>query len=431
VAPPPRGAVVLTTIGSLGDLYPVLAVARALEEMGTEARLALPPDDCEVARRWGLPATPFGPSHAELTERMGMTRDEIAESVLRDPSRLTNRAAIPMLGRLVPELEEIARGAGAVAGTTFALAAPVAAERMALPFVPLLLQPMLTFSALDPPRLGPFRLAVPRPRGRVALAWNRTVIGAARLVLRARLRRRLDGARRGLGLGPQGGTPLLDYAGHVPMRLGLWSQRFAPLPGDAPADLRAVGFPPAPPGALPPEAARWLAEGPPPLVVTLGSIAQGLAGPAFWDEAAAMARAMGLRAVLLHGEARAPKGPDLLPLAYAPHAALFPQAAAILHHGGIGTTAEALRAGKPQLVLPVGGDQPDNAARLVRLGLAATLPARRFTAQAGRAALEGLVDRFDHVAAQAVAAEIAAEDGAVQAALHLTRVAQGIAAAPR
>ncbi len=206
------------------------------------------------------------------------------------------------------------------------------------------------------------------------------------------------------------------------MRLGLWSPSFFPLPADAPAGFEVAGFPPSPSGDLPPEVAAWIADGPPPLVVTLGSIAQRLGREGFWIEAAAMARALGLRAVLLHGEAEAPTGPDILPLRYAAHAPLFPLAAAVVHHGGIGTTAEALRSGRPQLVLPVGGDQPDNAERLARIGAAVTIPVRRFTAEAGAHALRPLLERFDYVEAMGRGTRITEEDGAAFAARMMQRI---------
>ena len=419
---PNRGAVVLSTVGSLGDLYPVLAIARALELTGLEARLALTPDDCEVARAWGLLATPVGPSQSEVCRRLGVTRDDIAASILRDPGPMLRDVLTPMLPTLAAEMAPLMQGASAVAATPFALAAPMAAEQAGLPFVPLLLQPMMTFSTTDPPRAGPFRAMRPTP-GPVGRVWNRAIAAAARGVLSRRHRTALDTVRTRLGLPPHRGTPLIDPGGPEAMRLGLWDARFSAPPADAPEGLRVVGFPPAPDGDLPPEATRWIEAGPPPLVVTLGSIAQSLAGPRFWHEAVALARVMGLRAVLLHGDAKVPAGPDLLPLRYAAHAALFPQAAAILHHGGIGTTAEALRAGRPQLVIPVGGDQPDNAARLVRLGLAATLPPKRFTADRARVALAPLLERFDYVAAQDLGDGIARTNGAGEAALHLARIA--------
>ena len=284
---------------------------------------------------------------------------------------------------------------------------------------------MLAFSALDPPRASAFRLATADP-GPVGRVWNRGIIAAARATLRLRHGRDLAAIRAGLGLPPQPGTPLFDHGAAMPARIGLWDPAFSPVPPDAPAGLVATGFPPAPQGALDARTVAWLDAGPAPLVVTLGSIAHALGGPRFWEEAAALARRMGRRAVLLHGAVPAPPATaDILPLPYAPHAPLFPRAHAVLHHGGIGTTAEALRAGRPQLVLPVGGDQPDNAARLVRLGVAATLPARRFAAARAHAALNALEAGFDAEAATRLAATIRARDGAEAAAAIVLRGAVG------
>ncbi|SFI43002.1 glycosyltransferase [Jannaschia pohangensis] len=414
-----RGAVVLATLGSLGDLYPVLSVARALEGFGVEVRLALSPDDCDMARRWGLLATPVGPSEAEGLELAGMTRDELAADVLRDPGRLLNRTLIPLLPDITRQMDELCVGAACVAGTAFALGAPLAAERADLPFVPLVLQPMLTFSADDPPVARGFGLTIKDPQSDLARRWNRGQIALARTVLRLRHQRPLNRARAALDLPQSTATPLMDPAPNIPFRLGLWSRHFSPLPRDRREGWHLTGFPPAPNGDLSREVQDWIDAGPAPLVVTLGSIAQNIAGPNFWDEAVRLARGMGLRAVLLHGEATVPTGPDILALPYAAHGPLFPQAAAILHHGGIGTTAEAIRSGRPQLVLPVGGDQPDNAARLVRLGLAATVPAKSFRADKAIVPLRALLDRFDYAKAADLGTGIRIEDGARQAALHL------------
>jgi rhamnosyltransferase subunit B len=108
------------------------------------------------------------------------------------------------------------------------------------------------------------------------------------------------------------------------------------------------------------------------------------------------ARRLDQRAVLLTGspEMRAQLPRDLAPgihaVDYADHATLFLRASVVIHHGGIGTSSEALRAGRPMLVVPHGFDQPDNAARLQRLGVAEILPAGRY--RADRAAI--LLDRL-------------------------------------
>ncbi|UWQ20743.1 nucleotide disphospho-sugar-binding domain-containing protein [Jannaschia sp. W003] len=419
---PNRGAVLLSTIGSLGDLYPVLSVARAIELAGLEPRLALSPDDCEIARSWGLLATPVGPTQAELCERLGVSRDEIAASILRDPGPLMRDVMIPMLPALIEQMAPLMPGVSVAAGTTFALAAPLAAEQAGVPYVPLLLQPMMMFSAIDPPTGRLFKLARQNP-GTAGQVWNRALLSCARAVLRSRHASDLSDVRDRLALPPQPGTPLLDHGGEVPMRLALWDEHFAPIPDDAPEGLRAVGFPPRPEGMLDPEVRRWIAGGPPPLVVTMGSIAHGLGGPKFWQRAVDLGRSLGLRVVLLHGQAEVPEGDDVLALPYAPHSGLFPLAAAIVHHGGIGTTAEAVRAARPQLVLPVGGDQPDNAARLERMDLAAVLPVRRFGVRRAQQMLGDLLERFDYAAAAKLGEAVADRNGAGEAALHLARIA--------
>jgi UDP:flavonoid glycosyltransferase YjiC (YdhE family) len=159
-----------------------------------------------------------------------------------------------------------------------------------------------------------------------------------------------------------------------------------------------------------------------------------LQGERFYRHSLEAAARLGRRAVLLVGSDAAPRwagrtGPNALALGYAPHSMLFPRAAAIVHHGGMGTTAQALRAGRPQLVVPFYADQPDNAARLVRLGVARTIPSRRYTATRAFAALTALTGDADHVARAADAARaIAGEDGATAAAAAIIEVLEASAA---
>jgi UDP:flavonoid glycosyltransferase YjiC (YdhE family) len=77
---------------------------------------------------------------------------------------------------------------------------------------------------------------------------------------------------------------------------------------------------------------------------------------------------------------------------YAPFSAVLPRAAALVHHGGIGTSAQALAAGRPQLVMPMTFDQPDNAARLQRLGVGRSLPPERFRGAAVARELGALLE---------------------------------------
>lgn len=132
------------------------------------------------------------------------------------------------------------------------------------------------------------------------------------------------------------------------------------------------------------EVAEFVQRQGPPVVLALGSTAVYEAG-SFYADGIAAARAVGKPVVLLTGRDPANRphallGQDTLVLAYMPYAEVFPWAAVTVHHGGIGTLAQALRAGKPTLVVPYTHDQPDNAYRVRKLGVSATVPRTRFNA---------------------------------------------------
>ncbi len=154
---------------------------------------------------------------------------------------------------------------------------------------------------------------------------------------------------------------------------------------------------------------------------TLGSSAVGAAGR-FYHESAAAAARLGMRAVLLTGgiEQNRPDGalPDsLLLVDRAPHQRLFPHAAAVVHQCGAGTLGQALRSGKPMLCVPYAHDQPDNAFRLTKLGVARTLRPKTYQATRVAAEIERLLQpRYQQRAAE-VATIVRREGGADAAAL--------------
>jgi UDP:flavonoid glycosyltransferase YjiC (YdhE family) len=132
---------------------------------------------------------------------------------------------------------------------------------------------------------------------------------------------------------------------------------------------------------------QFLDAGTPPIVFTLGSAAVMTSG-SFYQESIQATKQLNRRAVLLIGKNPPPENlsEDILAISYVPYSQIFPYACAIAHQGGVGTTAQALRAGRPTLVMPYSHDQPDNAARVERLGTSRTIKRKQYLAS--RVALE-------------------------------------------
>jgi UDP:flavonoid glycosyltransferase YjiC (YdhE family) len=198
----------------------------------------------------------------------------------------------------------------------------------------------------------------------------------------------------------------------------MFSTHFAGKQPDWPPQTVITGFPfydQDGEAGMPSELVRFLEAGPPPLVFTLGSSAVGDAGP-FYDHSATAAKLLGRRAVLLVGKdprnrpASLPDG--VVAFDYAPFSELFPRAAAIVHQGGIGTMAQAMRSGRPMLVMPYAHDQPDNAERATRLGIARTVSRQRYNPARAAAELRHLLDEpaYSHRASE-IGEQVRQEDG--------------------
>jgi UDP:flavonoid glycosyltransferase YjiC (YdhE family) len=241
--------------------------------------------------------------------------------------------------------------------------------------------------------------------------------------------------RREIGLTPvKGVNPLTDW--HSPLlHLAAFSKRLVDKQPDWPAQTVVTGFPWFDHDAgtgLPAALAQFLDGGPSPIVFTLGTAMATDAGP-FFESSARAARLLGRRAVLILKDPRnrLPTLPEgVAAFDYAPFAELFPRAAAIVHHGGIGTTGLAMRSGRPMLVMPCAWDQPDNAERVARLGICRTIPRQRYTPARVAAELRRLLGdpAYERRAAQ-VGEQVRQEDGVRVACDVLEEVLQGGATA--
>ena len=297
-----------------------------------------------------------------------------------------------------------------------------AVRKLEVPWVSALLAPISLFSRYDPPvpapapwlvklrALGPgavnclFALA-----RRQSLGWVRPVVEL----------------QKELGLQSMG-HPLFE-AQHSPRRvLAMFSGLLAPPQPDWPPQTVVTGFPfydrhHEQPG-MPTDLERFLSDGPPPIVFTLGSSAVMAAGE-FYQTSLEAAQKLGCRAVFLTGKIEQGLPKDAMAAQYAPYSDLFPRAAAIVHHGGIGTTAQAMRSGRPMMVVPFSHDQFDNGARVKRLGIAGVLYRARYTAATAERALRPLLEDPRYVKSGArVAEQIATEDGIVTAADEIESV---------
>jgi UDP:flavonoid glycosyltransferase YjiC (YdhE family) len=346
---------------------------------------------------------------------------------------------LPYLRQSYEDMLRVTGDARLVVTSSFAYGATLAAEKRGLPYVNVALQPVMFTSAHDPPG----RLQMPLLR-----AWCAPLATKLAAWALHGLDRRIGGwadpihaLRSQIGLPPATANPLLRGQFSPCANIGLYSRLLGDVQADFPAHTSVVGFSlydreSGQLERLSEDLEQFLASGPAPLVFALGSQAVHSPGD-FFHTSARVTRALGSRAVLVvgrAGEKALPPSPtaNLFVVPYAPYSQLFPRASAIVHHGGIGTTGQALHSGRPQLVVPFWGDQHDNARRVVRLRVGRTI--RRSSGSAARMALElnALLARpaYAQRAAQ-IAAVVRQEDGADRAVRIVGEVLRAHASAGR
>ncbi|MGQ0627888.1 MAG: glycosyltransferase [Phycisphaerales bacterium] len=420
--------VLLVTAGSAGDIHPFLSIGRALMARGHTVTMLVNRTFEGAVREAGLGFAALGEEAFDFS-RMSEIKDSMHPSrgtltVLREfvfpnvPAiyRETLRA-IDQAGVSVVVTHHIAYGAG------------WAAEARGVPVAKVVLAPMAWLNPREP---SVFRPWGPRDPGPLIM---RTQLWLARWLMRWQFDRPLNARRREIGLPP--GRDMAfgeNFTGSVV--LGMWSDRLrGAIEGDPAAGV-ICGFPtydrPTHPEFDERGMTAFLDEcdraGEPPVVVTLGTAVVHDAGR-FFHHAANALRAIGRRGVLISGRREFLPSPAELPpgvrtFTYAPYSMVFPRGSVNVHHGGIGTTAQGLRAGRPTLITPVAYDQFDNAARCQRLGVSDTLHFHAVTpVRLARALRQVLDDPGCAARARAMGAALAGEDGARVAAERIEAMA--------
>jgi rhamnosyltransferase subunit B len=408
-----RRRIVLTAFGSLGDLHPYLAVALGLQARGHEAIIATTGHYRQKVEALGVGfrhVRPDGPDlHADTdVMRRIMDARKGSEYVIRE-------LMMPALHESYEDTRAAAEGADLLVSHVLTFTTRLVAEKKGIPWASSFLQPLGFFSAYDPPVLPPAPfLSKLRFLGP---AFHRPLFWLAKRSCRswAEPWHRL---RAEIGLPPTSENPLFEGEYSPLLVLAMFSNLFAGKQPDWPPQTVVSGFPfydRDVEAAVAPELVRFLDAGPPPVVFTLGSSAVLDAGP-FYAHSAAAAELLGRRAVLIVGKDTGNRPASLsegvVAFDYVPFAELFPRAAAIVHSGGIGTTALAMRSGRPMLVMPYAHDQPDNAARVTRLGIARTISRTRYSPTRAAAELRQLLDNpFYSQRASRIGEELRREDG--------------------
>ena len=418
--------IVLNTFGSLGDLHPYLAIALELQRRGHQPVVATHGLYRARIEALSLEFAPVRPHGEDWGEPAGVIRE--AMDAKRGSEVVLRKLVLPHLRESRDDLLSAVRGADLIVDHVLAFTAPLVAETLGLQRVSTALQPLAMFSRHDPPVnpavpwLAPLRTLGPAAWG--VLWW------LARMST-GRHFRDVHAIRREMGLPATRRHPLFDGASSD-LHLVLFSKELAAPQPDWPASSVQTGFPIHDRGEagerLPLALDVFLRQGTPPIVFTLGSSAIH-AADGFYVAAAEAARALGRRAVLLTGDqalnpvpgvplaAHAPAGAPIVTVPYAPYSEVMPRACAVVHQGGVGTTAQAMLAGRPTLVVPFSHDQPDNADRLRRHGVARVLPRTQVSAEAfARELATLLADEPLAARALARAARVKLEPGAAGAA---------------
>jgi UDP:flavonoid glycosyltransferase YjiC (YdhE family) len=384
--PAPRH-VLIVTVGSHGDIHPFLAIGAELVQRGHKVSVVTNSYYAGQVAEAGCDLVPLG-ERFDLSE---LAKNPQMMAKWTGSVNIFRELIIPNAPAIVEAIEKVhkRKTVDVVLTHHIALGAAWACERIGVPHVVGCLSPVAWNNKLDPCILMPLPVKFSEKVRPITTKWARWGTALA-------FDGMLNSMRRELGLPARRYNYMIDTMGGQ-ANLGLWSRFFrGSLPGD-PSHGVICGFSvwdqDTERQVRSEEIERFLKDGDAPIVFTLGTSAVHVAGD-FYKEASEACRQLGRRGMLLVGkDGRLPQGaPDgVRAFSYAPHSQVMPRSCAIVHHGGVGTTAQGLRAGKPTVIVPFAHDQFDNAARCERLGVSRTMGRGKVSAQRLAEVLKGLL----------------------------------------
>jgi len=405
--------ILLATFGSLGDMHPKIALGLELKSRGHDVTIAAMEYYLEKIGMLGIKFAPMrpdvDPEDRQLVREM-MDAFKGSKRILRDI----------VFGNIRPMYEDLivaAEGAELLITGEAVYAAKSVVEKTGVKWVSTSLAPVSFFSGYDPPvpPAAPwFEKLYLGPR------FNTFIFNTMRFAMRSWYRPYRE-FRRELGL-DENHDPIFRGKFSHELHLALFSKVLGAPQPDWPPNTVQPGFcfydGQADLGTMPPGLAEFLDAGEPPIVFTLGSAAVMDPGE-FYEHSAAAAAKLGHRAVLLYGVFNEkPKGlkDDIVGFEYAPYSMLFPRAALVVHQGGVGTTGQVLRAGVPHLIMPYSHDQPDNALRCRRAGVAEYISRNNYNAETAADAISDILSAPEYAKNAARVGEIVAAEGGTDGA---------------
>jgi rhamnosyltransferase subunit B len=376
---------IISALGSYGDVHPMVGLGEALGRRGHDVKIVTNPYFEDVVARAGLTLLPIGTreDYIELSGHPDLWHP------IRGP-RLVLRTAV---GGLRP-LYEIVSTSYVPGDTVFCahvldLASRTASESLGAPLAAVHFAPGVFWSVYDSPRLKGALLGPGVPQ------WlKRFQFWTSDMLFVNPLFGPLNVLRRELDLSPVKRV-FSFWLNEADVILGLFPEWFGPPQPDWPANVRLVGFPlwdTIRESELSDEVSAFLAAGEPPIAFSPGSANKE--AHQFFQAAVEACERLGRRGILLTKYDH--QLPSRLPstvrhFGFVPLSKLLPHTATFVHHGGIGSSAQGLAAGVPQLVRPMAFDQFDNSRRLVALGVAEELSVKSFRGLTVAAALERLI----------------------------------------
>lgn len=369
--------IVLATWGSLGDLYPYIAIAIGLRRYGFDATIATSEHHRTTVESQNLSFQAIPPDIGFV-----LNSPQLVNRIIHKKNGfeyLAKNILLPCIQQTYQSLLTVCKNADMLISNELIYAAPLVAECLEIPWIT---------SALQPKTLESSRESAIYTNSKL---WNLNALlrrikkSISSIHMRSRIKT-IQKLRACLELDSVIGYRATERGFSRMGTLALFSPVLGTNGTDWPPNTQVTGFPFHNPQeikkSLHEGLMRFLDQGSPPVVFTLGTTIIQSPGK-FFETSLAVVHALDCRAVILAG--RKHRVPEILNFGkiyvtnYAPFSALFSRSSAVVHQGGIGTLAYALQAGRPMLIVPHSFDQPDNARRAVKLGVARALSPGEYT----------------------------------------------------